>query len=236
MKTGFEKLDKIINMNEPKLITIAGIQNTGKTTLLLNIIDNLLNQQKSILFFSLEIGKETVLKKLTSKNKSIYIDDSANVSIRYIKRKVRKMILEKEMLRAMKMLSEDVAESEMLLEKNINLIVIDYLQLIDCKDNNLNIQECIFKTTLELLRLAKEMNIPILITSQVSRNAKGTKTMLSDFNNSRSLLTHSDVIMILNRNGIQNDITELTVAKNNDGTIASINLKLETKTHKFEEI
>ena len=107
IKTGFNKLDKILNdLNRKEVITIAGRPSLFKTTLCINIINNVLKQtnSKKVLFFTLESSKEILCKSFTS-NKVEIIDDV--YFIEDIKSKCKKII-----------------------KQDTSLVVIDYLQII----------------------------------------------------------------------------------------------------------
>lgn len=222
--TGFNKLDDAIQgINKANLIVIASRPSMGKTAFALNIATNVAIRQKlSVAIFSLEMSKKHLIKRiLCSKNdvdidkvitetiededfseKGIYIDDTPAISINKIR---------EECINLKK-------------EKNIKLILIDSLELIR-SDNNYDIQELkIIEITKKLKTLSKEIEIPIIVTSQLS-NKPDVRFYLKE--EARPKLTdlysvvveEADIIMLLYRDDYYNtesykkDIAEVIVAK-----------------------
>lgn len=143
LKIGFKNLDNIINLKEGELTCIASRPGVGKTTLAIDIVNNISKQiNTKILFVSLENSKEQLEKRLVNNNIEIITD---------------------------KLFLTDILEKcgEF---KNISLIAIDYLQLIKRES------EDVIK---ELKNLALELNVPIIITSQLPRTYD--KKILKDF-------------------------------------------------------
>ena len=243
LQTGFEKLDYLIKgLKESSLYIIASRAGLGKTTLALNIATFVAYQNIPVEIFSLEISKERLLKNLIAstalvdigkintgslseediskikesrkviENNEIYIDDTPKISIEEIRKKSRKLKL----------------------EKNIGLIVIDYLQLIDTtSDNEQGRAEII--TNLKIL--AKELNIPILVVSQLKSNVEqreGRKIYLTDLN--KCIVQYADVIMLMNMDEEDEHVRKITIAKNKYGGIGEIKLLFITKWFKYTDI
>lgn len=243
LQTGFEKLDYLIKgLKESSLYIIASRAGLGKTTLALNIATFVAYQNIPVEIFSLEISKERLLKNLIAstalvdigkintgslseediskikesrkviENNEIYIDDTPKISIEEIRKKSRKLKL----------------------EKNIGLIVIDYLQLIDTtSDNEQGRAEII--TNLKIL--AKELNIPILVVSQLKSNVEqreGRKIYLTDLN--KCIVQYADVIMLMNMDEEDEHVRKITIAKNRYGGIGEIKLLFITKWFKYTDI
>ena len=221
MKTGFYDLDNVLQLNKGDLIVIASRPAMGKTTFLLNILDHItLEENKSILFFSLEDGKEKILNRLKIynfnflKRAPIYIKSDAPYSIDDICMEAKKI---KE-------------------EKQIEAIIIDYLQLIQFNKNRLLSRDNEINEILKNIKgLAKILDIPIIITSQLSRECEkrdDKKPIIDDFSNSKkAITTYSDKILFLYRDSYYNkenksDITDVIIAKNNDGTTGTIKVKM----------
>lgn len=143
LKTGFKNLDNIINLKEGELTCIASRPGVGKTTLAIDIVNNISKQiNTKILFVSLENSKEQIEKRFINNNIEIITDKLFLIDIL---KKCREF-------------------------KNISLIAIDYLQLIKRES------EDVIK---ELKNLALELNVPIIITSQLPRTYD--KKILKDF-------------------------------------------------------
>jgi replicative DNA helicase len=254
LSSGFYDLDSLIQgFQKSDLIIIAGRPSMGKTALSLNIAVNIVKNSKfPVLFFSLEMSKEQIMYRLLSLETSInqmrlksgklypddwiklnkiiklisklpfFIDDSSNLSIQDIKSKLKTILFE---------------------QKEIGLIVIDYLQLMqDPKSNNENRVQELSKITRSLKILAKEFNIPIIALSQLSRNIENRldkKPVLSDLRESGSIEQDADLILMLYKNkydhsnSTQSQIIELIIAKHRNGPTGTVKLKFDEKQTKF---
>nr|YP_009313584.1 Replication helicase subunit [Galaxaura rugosa]SCW21838.1 Replication helicase subunit [Galaxaura rugosa] len=215
IESGFKKLDNLIyGFHNTDLIVIAGRPSMGKTSFSLNIALNLLQQNnKGICIFSLEMSREQILYKLLciltsipfnklksgkinnndwiilqkAANKLIkgmfYIDDTSNVSLNHLILKT-------------KMLKHECPD--------ISIIIIDYLQLIQIdKSSTLNRTEELSIITRSLKILAKELNLPIIILSQLNRNVENRfnkKPLLSDLRESGCVNFSTKIIKNLCRN------------------------------------
>lgn len=199
LQTGFKTLDKITSgFKNSDLIIIAGRPSMGKTSLSLNITFNLIQKYyQGICIFSLEMSKDQILYKLLSiasqisinkirsrkinnkewikiqkagnyiVNSKLYIDDTANLSMMNLKIKIATIQNE---------------------SNPINLIIIDYLQLLNLNDKSItNRSEELASITRLLKILAKEFNIPIIVLSQLNRNVESRvnkRPLLSDLRES----------------------------------------------------
>ena len=207
MKTRLENLDEITNsLNNSGLNIIAGRPSMGKSTLAFNIAVNLA-KKIPVAIFSLEMSKGYVLNNIIDSNlldTQIIIDDTPSISITEIEKRCRKLKL----------------------EKNIGLVIIDYLQLISTEEKTSREQE-LSNIGLSLKKLAEELKIPILVTSQLSREpdirfkeGQDPKPTLNDFGSSSDIIKYADTIMLLYRddyyyqNSDKKNILEINVVKN----------------------
>ena len=224
MKTSFN-IDSSIKLNNGELVVIASRPAMGKTTFALNILSHIgLEEKIGILFFSLEDSEENIIKRLVTNNSiteellkdsPIYLSTETALSIEDICKKSRKL--------------KD--------EKNIEVIIIDYLQLINFdKQKLLSRDDEITEILRRLKVLAKELDIPVIITSQLSRAPKerrSQKPIIEDFSSSKYGITkYSDKILFLYRDlnyteNEKNNIMKLTIAKNNDGKIKDLEIILK---------
>ena len=209
MKTNCENLDKIITkLNNSSLNVIAGRPSIGKSTIAFNIAVNMMKKEKiSVAIFSLEISKEYICNNFIDSslvNTQIIIDDTPGISITEIQEKCRR-------LKA---------------EDNIGLVVIDYLQLVSV-DNETNRKQELSTISRFLKNLAEELDIPILVTSQLSKEperrykeGQDPRPTLKDFGYSSELIKYADTIMLLYKddyyytNSDKKNVLEINVAKN----------------------
>ncbi len=232
MKFGIKELDRLINIDN-KLITIASRPGMGKSSLVIKIARNVsTNNNIPIAIFSLDMSKEQMANMLLSdkkllnnywtsisdeikkiKESTFYIDDTPGISIDKIIEKCQKLKL----------------------EKNIGLIIIDYLQLVGYNKNELLSRDKeITNIMARLKKLINEINIPIIITSQLSREPEkreNHRPVLSDFRKSSSIVENSHVIMFLysdsyyNLNKKKGNTIEIIIAKNNDGHCETVEVE-----------
>lgn len=139
-----------IDFNTPKLIALCGSACTGKTTISIKMAEYIsYNKNVPVVFFSLETEKEIIKSKMNNYNSNLIIIDTVGITIVDICKTVK----------------------ELKKDKDIKFVIIDYLQLISydkskCLSRDIEIEN-ICK---ELKKLVEELNIPILVTSHISRN------------------------------------------------------------------
>lgn len=232
MKFGIKELDKLITIDN-KLITIASRPGMGKSSLVIKIASNVsTNNNVPIAIFSLEMSKEQMANRLLSDKKllnnhwtsitdeikelkdfTFYIDDTPGILIEKIIEKCQKLKS----------------------EKNIGLIIIDYLQLVGYNKNELLSRDKEIRNIMtRLKKLINEINIPIIITSQLSREPEkreNHRPVLSDFRKSSSIAQISDVVMFLysdshySQNKKKGNAIEIIIAKNNDGHCETVEVE-----------
>lgn len=182
LKTGYEELDKVIGgLENGKLYTLASRPGVGKSTLALNIINNAFKQSKDkILYFNLETPKDLLNERITSDN--IEIIDTPRTTIEEIKNKCESTT-------------------------DLSLIVVDYAQLIYTSSfNGSRLEEREYITQI-FKSLVADLNVPILVLSQLSRDMTNYENQ--DFSHlklteSISLLQDSDRTIFLYRDSYLN--------------------------------
>ena len=217
MKKIFENLDEIIKgLHNSSLTVIAGRPSMGKSTIAFNIAVNMMKKEKiSVAIFSLEISKEYICNNFIDSSlvdTQIIIDDTAAISITEIKKRC----------------------GELKTENNIGLVVIDYLQLVSV-DNETNRKQELSTISRFLKNLAEELKIPILVTSQLSKEperrykeGQDPRPTLKDFGYSSDIIKCADTIMLLykddyyNPNSNKKNILEINIAKNKNGRLGTI--------------
>ncbi|MCI8832892.1 MAG: replicative DNA helicase [Clostridia bacterium] len=255
--SGFADLDlRTAGFHNSELIILAARPAMGKTSFALNIATNAATKSDvPVLLFSLEMSKEQLVNRIlcseamVDSNKlktgkieendwikivealgplseaEMYIDDTAGISITEIRAKARKLKL----------------------EKNIGLIVIDYLQLIQGSGNRRNgsREQEISEISRSLKILAKELDVPVIALSQLSRAAEQRsehRPMLSDLRESGSIEQDADIVMFLYRDDYYNEesenknIAEVIIAKNRSGSVGTAEMLWMSSYTKFANI
>ena len=254
--TGFTELDyKTAGFHGSDLILIAARPAMGKTAFALNIATNAaVKAHVPVAVFSLEMSKEQLVNRvlcseaMVDSNKvrtgkiddeewsklaaasgelseaNIYIDDTPGISIMEIRAKCRKMKI----------------------EKNIGLVVIDYLQLVQGSGKRGGSREQeIAEISRSLKILAKEINVPVIALSQLSRAPEQRpdhRPMLSDLRESGSIEQDADIVMFLYRDDYYNEdsekknIAEVILAKHRAGSTGTVELLWLGNYTKFANI
>lgn len=244
--TGFSLLDKYMTgLNKSDLILIGARPAMGKTSFALNIARNVAVQaKKKVVFFSLEMGKEQLAQRILStearvesqkmrtgeltdddwqriaqatvslNDAELYFDDTANITVPEMKARVRKM-------------------------RDVDCVIIDYLQLMQgTKRTDSRVQE-VSEITRSLKLMAKDLKIPVITCSQLSRSTEGRgkshKPQLSDLRESGSIEQDADIVLMLYRESYYDEeknetvVTDenkaqVIVAKNRHGGTGEIDL------------
>lgn len=254
LNTGFADLDKLLlGLHPSDLLLLAARPSMGKTAFALNIALNVaIEEKKSVAIFSLEMSKEQLVQRMLLAralttladiqsgqdekfqalteaadalyNAPIYVDDTSLLSIMDLRSKARR--LKK--------------------EKGLDLVIIDYLQLMQGqrKSNAENRQQEIAEISRGLKALARELNIPVLALSQLSRGVESRqikRPMLSDLRESGSLEQDADIVMFLYREDYYQQETERTnkvdviIAKHRNGPIGNIELDFRKDCGRFDD-
>lgn len=254
--TGFSDLDfRTSGLHNSDLILVAARPAMGKSAFALNIATNAAVRAKvPVAIFSLEMSKEQMTSRIlcseamVDSNKvrtgkiddeewgklaaasgelseaNIYIDDTPGISIMEIRAKCRKMKI----------------------EKNIGLVVIDYLQLVQGSGKRGSSREQeIAEISRSLKILAKEINVPVIALSQLSRAPEQRpdhRPMLSDLRESGSIEQDADIVMFLYRDDYYNEdsekknIAEVILAKHRAGSTGTVELLWLGNYTKFANI
>lgn len=236
IKTGFRDIDdRIDGFGNGDLICIASRPTVGKKVFAYNLVTNIAQKEIPILIFSLENCKSQTLQEIfdvvfainrTEDNK-VYSEERHTEDIR------NSILVEQNTCILDNSLSIESIEQNaklMKLQKDIGLIIIDYLQLIKHEGT---LEEVIIR----LKKLAKELNIPIIILSQLSNELESRedkRPTLADFKNSACITDYADTIMFIYRDDYYNkdserkNIVEVIVAKTNreiTGTAELLNIR-----------
>lgn len=250
--TGFDDLNRKINgFQKTDLLLIAARPAMGKTAFSLNLVLNAaLKADASVAVFSLEMSREQLVQRMLSSQSNIelkklktgklsendwprivetmsvlsslkiHIDDTPGIKISELRSKCRKLKM----------------------EKGLDLVLIDYLQLMEGEGNNESRQQEISKISRSLKILAKELNCSVVALSQLSRAPEQRadhRPMLSDLRESGAIEQDADIVMFLYRDEYYNqdsdkkNIGEVIVAKNRHGETGSVELVWFGEIQKF---
>ena len=251
--TGFSDLDNMTSGFQPSdLVLIAARPSMGKTALVLNIIRHVaMKKKRPSMIFSLEMSKEQLVNRLLAMESNInsqrlrtgelgdadweqlvqavlevsksplVIDDTPGITVTELRSKCRKIKL----------------------EKGLDLIVIDYLQLMSGSSRrNENRQQEVSEISRNLKAIAREMECPVIALSQLSRapdQRPDHRPQLSDLRESGAIEQDADIVMFIYRDERYNPDTdhpgeaELIVAKQRNGPTGTVNLVWKQDTTKF---
>lgn len=250
--SGFPELDsKTSGFQRGDMVLIAARPSMGKTTFALNLAEHAaLREGKSVAVFSLEMSKEQLAYKLLCSQANvdmlklrtgnledkdwesiakasgplstakIFIDDTAGISVMEMKSKCRKLKM----------------------EHGIDLILIDYLQLMSGSKGNESRQQEVSEISRSIKALAKEMQCPVIALSQLSRAPEQRtdhRPMLSDLRESGSIEQDADLVMFLYRDEYYNketeekNVAECIIAKQRNGPTGTVKLAWLGQYSKF---
>lgn len=255
LTTGYDDLDRMTSgLQKSDLILLAARPSMGKTALALNISMNAVKTGASVALFSLEMSKEQYVQRILSmesmvdssklrtgnlddddwtrlistmsiiSNYKVFIDDTAAISVFEIMSKCRRLKM----------------------EKGLDLIVVDYLQLMSDGSNTSNRQQEISNISRGLKTLAREMDCPVLALSQLSRAPElrqDHRPIMSDLRESGAIEQDADIVMMLYRDEYyykeeseKKGITDVIIAKQRNGPVGTIELAWIGQYTKFGNI
>ncbi len=246
LSTGFLDLDKKINgLNKTDLILIAGRPGMGKTSMGLNIALNVAKKHpdKAIAFFSLEMSREQLVMRLLSGESFLDLQLLLTGQLsedQWSKLGIAASALSQTDIRVDDNPSNTVAEMNAKCRRidNLGLILIDYLQLMTSAGGqnrpNENRVQIVGEISRALKIMAKELNVPVICLSQLSRaneSRSDKRPMLSDLRESGAIEQDADEVMFLyrddyyNENTEEKNVCEVIVAKNRHGETGTVKLQ-----------
>ncbi|QKY70811.1 replicative DNA helicase [Lentibacillus sp. CBA3610] len=254
--TGYRDLDQITSgFQRNDLIIIAARPSVGKTAFALNIAQNVsINTDENVAIFSLEMGADQLVSRMlcaegnidaqrlrTGKlepddwskltmamgslsNAGIYIDDSPGIRVSEIRSKCRRLKQ----------------------EHGLGMILIDYLQLIQGSGNSKeNRQQEVSEISRALKALARELNVPLIALSQLSRGVEARqdkRPMMSDLRESGSIEQDADIVGFLYRDDYydqeseKQNIIEIIISKQRNGPVGNVELAFVKEYNKFVDL
>jgi len=248
--TGLKGLDKMLSgLQKENLIILAARPSVGKTSLALNIAQHAaVDGDFGVAIFSLEMGREMLVDRMISaqagidnwkiatgnldeedfkkygvatgelSEANIFIDDTAGVGVMEMRTKARRLML----------------------ENKIDLIIVDYMQLVKAPQAESRVQE-VSKISQGLKNLARELKVPVLALSQLSRAVEQRggekKPQLSDLRDSGSIEQDADIVMFLyHPNEEDRSNAKLIIAKHRNGPTGELDLFFRSELTRFYEV
>lgn len=254
LSTGYREIDDMTSgLQRTDLVIVAGRPSMGKTALCLNVAQNAAMRSNAVVaIFSLEMSKEQLVTRMlaseahinahrfrtghlmtneweklaravtTLSNAKIFIDDTPGISALEIRAKSRRLAAE---------------------QKALDLIVVDYLQLMGGTKRAESRQQEVSQISRELKSLAKELDVPVLALSQLSRAPEARnppKPLMSDLRESGSIEQDADVVAFIYREDYYREteenkgLAELIIAKQRNGPTGSVRLAFLREFTRFE--
>lgn len=253
LKTGFSRLDRMLSgLNKSDLILIAARPGVGKSSFVMNIAMNVAKKypDKEVAVFSLEMSNEQLILRLLSSEARIHNEKLRNGSLtpeEWVNLASTADILSKTNLYFDDNAGMTATEmkAKLMRMKHLGLVVIDYLQLMSSGGRVENRVQEISKITRTLKIMAKELNVPVLLLSQLNRGAEQRtdhRPMLSDLRDSGSIEQDADIVLFLTRKDYYNQDAEdrgealCIVAKNRHGSTGDIDLRWIGEFTRFEDV
>lgn len=253
LETGLQDLDSFLQgLKNSDFMILAARPSMGKTAFALNIASYLsIKKDTPVAFFSLEMSSNQLIHRIFSSYgliplfnlKSGNLDDAHTQKLIKVSNKLSqsKLIINYEISNLMSLRS---IARKLKRENDIKLIIIDYLQLLEgTRRENRNLEISEISRSLKIL--AKELDIPIIALSQLSRSVESRqvkKPMLSDLRESGSLEQDADIVMFLYREDYYNpetenkNITDVIIAKNRNGPTGTIPVYFHKEYVRFQDL
>lgn len=256
--TGFKDVDHVFNgLQKSDLILVAARPAMGKTAFTLNIAQNVtMLYDKTVAFFSLEMGKEQLVGRILSSvagvsseklrranmdpvdwekviaaadrmsKSKLFIDDTPGLTVQDMRSKLRRLKV----------------------EHGLDLVVVDYIQLMQGRNSGKgseNRQQEVSEISRNLKLIAREFNVPLIALSQLSRSVESRpdkRPVLSDLRESGSLEQDADIVIFLYRdkyydeNSEKEDNAEVLIRKNRNGSVGTVELQFIGELTQFRDV
>ena len=251
IRSGLDSIDKKTGgLQSSDLIIIAGRPGLGKTSLALNIVENAaVAQRKTCAVFSMEMSELQVVQRLVSMRAEIdgnrlrrgRLSDQEFTAISAASSELQQApIFIEESSRLT--VTDVLAKSRRLhAERGLDLVVIDYLQLIEGAEEDESRVLEVARITRGLKAIARELEVPVVALSQLSRQIeqRGTEPMLSDLRESGSIEADADLVMFLwqkDRKDREEGVVRLKLAKHRNGPTGDFDLHFQSELTRFRDL
>ncbi len=257
LPTGFDDFDKMTSGLQPSdLIIVAARPSMGKSSLVLNIAEHVaIAGKKSVAFFSLEMSKEQLVQRMLCSEAGI---DASRLRIGQLQENEwPNLVMAADKLSEAKIMMDDTPGMTALEmrskarrwknENGLDLIIVDYLQLMQGSNRRSsdNRQQEMSEISRSLKGLARELNVPVIALSQLSRSVESRtikRPMLSDLRESGALEQDADIVCFIYRDDYYNpdteqkNIAELIVAKHRNGPVGTVPLFFRKDITRFYDL
>jgi len=255
--TGFTQLDNLLSgFQKSDLIILAARPSYGKTSLALDIARQVALQGRTVGVFSLEMSRDQIIDRIIASQAQIPLwrlrsgrisDDLEFAMIQQALDELSKIPLFVDDAGSPNILQMRSMARRLQVEHGLDLLVVDYLQLMQPRTNSDNLVQQITEISRGLKSLARELNVPVLALSQLNRDVEKREIKiprLSDLRDSGSLEQDADVVMFINRKDRANtnlseeelNTIELIVQKHRNGPLGVIKLKFDPERVTFKNI
>ena len=238
--TGYDIDSKLNGLENGELVVIAARTSIGKTALALNMAEKMALDDYVVGFFSCEMAASYMVKRLLASMGKVnhqamrtallthadfsklgdaagkiydtrfYLDDTPNIHYEELHAKAR-----------------------MMKRRGVQIVFVDYLTLVQYGEQKAPAHERVGELTVKLKSMARELEIPVVVLSQLNRQAEGREPSLAELRQSGAIEEHADTIMFLHRERDSCD-TKLTIAKHRNGPTGSTELYFNEKYTRFE--
>lgn len=257
--TGFKDVDHVFNgLQKSDLILVAARPAMGKTAFTLNIAQNVtMLYDKTVAFFSLEMGKEQLVARILS--------SVAGVSSEKLRRAYdmdptdwEKVIVAADRMSKAKLFIDDTPGltvqdmrsklRRLKVEHGLDLVIVDYIQLMQGRNSGKgseNRQQEVSEISRNLKLIAREFNVPLIALSQLSRGVESRpdkRPVLSDLRESGSLEQDADIVIFLYRdkyydeNSEKGDNAEVLIRKHRNGSVGTVELRFIGELTQFRDV
>lgn len=250
--TGFKEVDKVISgLKKGDFIILAARPSMGKTAFALNI-GQCASKEASVAIFSLEMSQEQLMNRLISARSLVELGNIQNGSLK--ENEFEKIAMAANDLSNRKIFIDDKSMTISQIEskcknlkrkKGLDVVIVDYLQLIEGSEKNIQREQEVAKISRKLKKLAMSLDITIIALSQLSRAPEQRadhRPMLSDLRESGAIEQDADVIIFLYRDEYYNkesedkNIAEVILGKNRNGEVKTIKLGWVGKYQRFSSL
>jgi len=256
--TGFTGIDNYLSgLQKSDLVILGARPSVGKTTFALDVARHAaIKEGKSVGIFSLEMSREQVVDRLISAEARVPLwklrtgrlsDDTEFELIQASLDTLSKATIYIDDTPSPNMLQMRSMARRLQAEHGLDLILVDYLQLIQPRNTSFNLVQQITEISRELKGLARELEVPVLSLAQLSRSVDHREVKiprLSDLRDSGSIEQDADVVMFIyrpdrdkqNSEPEEKNITEIIIAKHRNGPLGTVKLKFDPEQVTFQNI